>query len=195
MPAEPTPSTKPAGATTPTEAAPTMPVPPVTPILSPSMSANAPMPTEHASGETGERELVMERLRRLGVRVTPQRLFVVEALERGGGHMTAEEIMQWAAQRYPALNLATVYRTLDMLVDVGLVTQTGLGGGATSFELVGDSPHHHLVCEHCGAVMEMDEATLTPLRDRLLATYGFVAHPRHLAIFGLCHQCATLTTA
>jgi len=180
---------------------------PATPGESASATAEAPVPahahpqalsqhvSQHVSGETGERELVMERLRRLGVRVTPQRLFVVEALERGGGHMTAEEIMQWAAQRYPAINLATVYRTLDLLADVGLVAQTDLGGGATYFELVGDSPHHHLVCERCGAVMELDEATLAPLRERLLATYGFVAQPRHLAIFGLCRTCAALTPA
>lgn len=132
----------------------------------------------------------MERLRRLGVRVTPQRLFVLEALEQGGGHMTAEEIMRWAVRRYPAINLATVYRTLDLLIEVGLVAQIHLDAGATSFELVGASPHHHLVCEHCGAVIEMDETMFAALRDQLLATYGFLAQPRHMAIFGLCRVCA-----
>jgi len=132
----------------------------------------------------------VERLRRLGVRVTPQRLFVLEALEQGGGHMTAEEIMRWAVQRYPAINLATVYRTLDLLIDVGLVAQIHLDAGATFFELVGAEPHHHLVCEHCGATIEMDETMFTALRDRLLAAYGFHARPRHMAIFGLCRVCA-----
>ena len=132
----------------------------------------------------------MERLRRLGVRVTPQRLFVLEALEQGGGHMTAEEIMRWAVQRYPAINLATVYRTLDLLIEVGLVAQIHLDAGATSFELVGAAPHHHLVCEHCGAIIEMDETMFAALRDQLLATYGFLAQPRHMAIFGLCRACA-----
>jgi len=132
----------------------------------------------------------VDRLRRLGVRVTPQRLFVLEALEQGGGHMTAEEIIRWAVQRYPAINLATVYRTLDLLIEVGLVAQIHLDAGATSFELVGAAPHHHLVCEHCGAVIEMDEAMFAALRDQLLATYGFLAQPRHMAIFGLCRVCA-----
>lgn len=130
-----------------------------------------------------------ERLRRLGVRVTPQRLFVLEALEQTGGHMTAEEVMQWVSRRYPALNLATVYRALDVLVSVGLVAQTDLGGGAAYYELVGDSPHHHLACERCGHVIEMDESLLAGLLADALRAYGFHARPRHLAIFGLCSEC------
>ncbi|HZC08249.1 MAG TPA: Fur family transcriptional regulator [Ktedonobacterales bacterium] len=142
----------------------------------------APQPASPHEGYT-------ERLRRLGARVTPQRLFVLEALEAVGGHMTAEEIMRWASRRYPALNLATVYRTLDLLVSVGLVAQTELGGGSTSYELVGDSPHHHLACERCGYVIEMDEALLADVCARALDAYGFHAQPRHLAIFGLCRVC------
>ncbi len=130
-----------------------------------------------------------ERLRRLGARVTPQRVFVLEALELNSGHMTAEEIMQWASRRYPALNLATVYRTLDLLTEVGLVAQTDLGGGAASYELVGDSPHHHLACERCGGVIEMDEALLEGLRAEALRVHGFHARPRHLAIYGVCRAC------
>jgi Fe2+ or Zn2+ uptake regulation protein len=151
-----------------------------------AQSAN-PEP-EHQHPPT--RHPYVDRLRRLGVRVTPQRLFVLEALEQGGGHMTAEEIMRWAMQRYPAINLATIYRTLDLLIDVGLVAQIHLDAGATSFELVGAEPHHHLVCEHCGAVIEMDETMFAALGDRLLAAYGFHARPRHMAIFGLCRVCA-----
>ncbi len=143
---------------------------------------------QSATHET-RHESPTERLRRLGVRVTPQRLFVLEALELNSGHMTAEEIMQWASRRYPALNLATVYRTLDLLIQVGLVAQTDLGGGAASYELVGDSPHHHLACERCGAVIEMDEALLEGLRDEALRVHGFHAHPRHLAIYGVCRAC------
>ncbi len=151
--------------------------------------ASAPEPRESPAPPLTLHEGYTERLRRLGVRVTPQRLFVLEAMEQIGGHMTADEIMQWAARRYPALNLATVYRTLDLLVSVGLVAQTDLGAGAVHYELVGDSPHHHLACERCGYVIEMDEALLADLRARALEVYGFHAQPRHLAIFGLCRAC------
>lgn len=135
------------------------------------------------------REEFIERFRRLRLRVTPQRLLVMEALATNGGHMTADEIMRWTAARYPAINLATIYRTLDLLTSVGLVTQTDLGGGASEFEVVGDTLHHHLVCEQCGAVMEIDDAMLVPMRERLLREYGFRASARHIGLFGVCKEC------
>lgn len=157
----------------------------------PAIPDAAPADGERADGAgygAERHEAPTERLRRLGVRVTPQRLFVLEALERASGHMNAEEIMRWASRRYPALNLATVYRTLDLLTSIGLVEQTDLGGVA-AFELAGDAPHHHLACERCGGVIEMDEALLEGLRAEALRVYGFHARPRHLAIFGVCRGC------
>jgi Fur family ferric uptake transcriptional regulator len=135
------------------------------------------------------RDTFSARLRRLRLRVTPQRLLVMEALATGQGHMTADEIMRWAAERSPAINLATIYRTLDLLVSVGLVTQTDLGAGAAQFELIGDSLHHHLVCERCGAIAELDDALIAPMRERLLHQRGFRASSRHMAIFGTCRAC------
>lgn len=137
----------------------------------------------------------VERLRALGVRVTPQRVMVLEALAGRDGHMTAEEIMQRVAKRHPGMNLATVYRTLDMLVSLAIVAQTDLGGGASSFELVGAEPHHHLVCEECNAVAELDDELLAPIREQLLRQYGFQMRSRHIAIFGLCRACRLATSA
>lgn len=136
-------------------------------------------------------EALARRLRTLHVRVTPQRLVVLEALEAHGGHTTAEEVMRWAAPRASGLNLATVYRTLELLVSLGLVAQTDLGGEATAFELVGGAPHHHLVCESCGAVIEMDDALFQSLRADVLRRYGFDARSRHIALFGVCRDCQT----
>ena len=148
------------------------------------MPAHDP-PNHHQPDTTSH----VERLRRVGVRVTPQRLLVLAALAAHGGHMTAEAILRWAAERYPTINLATIYRTLDVLASIGLVARTDLGAGSSYFELVGESPHHHLVCERCGVMIEMDDALLLPLRNRLLEAYGFLADPRHVAIFGLCREC------
>src|SRR5260370_22233762 len=88
------------------------------------------------------REEFIERFRRLGLRVTAQRVLVLEALAAAGGHMTADEIMRWVAERYPAINLATIYRTLDLLTSVGLVAQADLRGGASHFQLVGPTLPH-----------------------------------------------------
>ena len=143
----------------------------------------------NASAEHAEYTACAERLRALGLRVTPPRLFALEALHAGDGHLTAEAVMQRIAARYPSVNLATVYRTLDTLVSAGLVTQTDLGNGVSSFELLGDAPHHHLVCSQCGAAIAVDDALLAPLRERLLRDYGFRAEAHHMAIFGLCSGC------
>ena len=139
--------------------------------------------------ESSDLQALARRLRALRVRVTPQRLLVLEALAAHGGHMTAEEVMRWAAPRSSGLNLATVYRTLELLVSLGLVAQTDLGGEATAFELVGGAPHHHLVCESCGAVMEMDDSLFQSLRSDVLRRYGFDARSRHIALFGVCRDC------
>jgi Fur family transcriptional regulator, ferric uptake regulator len=136
-------------------------------------------------------------LRRLGLRVTPQRVLVMEALAEAGGHLTADEIMRWVGEHSPAVNLATIYRTLDTLVAAGLVTQTDLGGGAAAYELAGEARHHHLVCQRCGGISEMDDAFLAPMRERLLGDLGFRVDTTHLALFGLCRGCraAEETTA
>jgi Fur family ferric uptake transcriptional regulator len=141
------------------------------------------------SHSSSQQEELGRRLRHLGLRVTPQRLLVMQALASDSGHMTADEIMRWTAERYPAINLATIYRTLDLLTSVGLVTQTDLGSGAAHFELVGDTLHHHLICEHCGDMVEVDDALLAPVRERLLRDHGFRASARHIALFGACKQC------
>lgn len=140
---------------------------------------------ETSSGQEGA---PVERLRRLGIRVTPQRLLVLEALAQGG-HQTADAVQQWVALRYPGMNLATVYRTLDVLTAAGVVAQSDLGGGAATYELVGDSPHHHLICARCGAMTEIGDEAVAELRARLLAANGFQMRSRHLAIFGVCQPC------
>jgi Fur family ferric uptake transcriptional regulator len=146
------------------------------------------MPSD-LTGGPAEAQTLAGRLRALHVRVTPQRLLVLQALAARGGHMTAEEVMRWAAPHAQGLNLATVYRTLELLVSLGLVAQTDLGGEATSFELVGAEPHHHLVCVRCGVMIEMDDDLFQALRAAVLERYDFDARSRHVALFGVCGDC------
>jgi len=145
--------------------------------------------------DPSDSQALARRLRALHVRVTSQRLLVLEALAAHRGHMTAEEVMRWAAPRFSGLNLATVYRTLELLVSLGLVAQTDLGGEATAFELVGGAPHHHLVCESCGAVIEMDDSLFQSLRSDVQRRYGFDARSRHIALFGVCRDCRSAAAA
>ena len=86
-----------------------------------------------------------------GFRVTPQRQLILDAVCQGAGHTTLPEIYARVQQMAPAINLATVYRTLDFLNEMGLVVSGDMGDGRMVYEIAGQEPHHHLVCRRCGA--------------------------------------------
>src|SRR3954470_21936272 len=83
-------------------------------------------------------------LRARGYRLTPRRLMVVEVLAANGGHLTVEEILAAVRACHPQINKTTVYRTLEMLRELGIVVMTDLGGGKLEYELI-SHPHHHLI--------------------------------------------------
>lgn len=130
-----------------------------------------------------------DALRKAGQRLTPQRMMVLSVLSEQGGHMSAEEILALVRQEYPYLNLSTVYRTLDLFMELGMVAQTDLGEGVRQFELVGSHPHHHLICRRCGGAIEVSDDLLGPLRRTLQEQFGFAACMEHFAIFGICRAC------
>jgi len=129
------------------------------------------------------------QLAKQGYRLTPQRLMILEQVEAAEGHVSAEEIFQRIRERYPNLNISTVYRTLELLKELGLVTETDFGEGRVRYHPAGKGHHHHLVCQECGALIDLDESALASIKDVLLQEYEFVADLRHLAIFGRCVNC------
>lgn len=133
---------------------------------------------------------VQARLREQGERLTPQRLLILDLLYAHGDHVTADELFEAAQRRYPYLNMSTVYRTLEFLRDRGLVAETDLGDGRRHFALLSDDRHHHLICLACNSVQEIEDAYFAELREALRARHGFEARIDHLAIFGLCRECA-----
>ena len=132
---------------------------------------------------------IVRRLSEKGCRLTPQRLMIVSAIENSDAHISAEEIYAQVIAKYPQVNISTVYRTLELLKRLGLVTETDLGEGRVRYHPAGKGHHHHLVCQECGAIIDLDETVLVPLKDVLLREYGFSADLRHLAIFGRCVKC------
>src|SRR5918997_7048357 len=134
-----------------------------------------------------------DRLRRVGQRVTPQRLVILAAL-RPGEHLDADEVFARVEPLLPGVNRSTVYRTLELFRDLGLVSMTDLGSGARQFELI-DDLHHHLICHRCVAILELDDALVDPLRDSIRTRYGFAPAIDHLAIFGFCAACDRATNS
>jgi len=132
---------------------------------------------------------IISRLSELGYRLTPQRVMILSAIENSDDHISAEEIYAQISAKYPRVNISTVYRTLELLKQLGLVTETNLGGGRVRYHSAEKGHHHHLVCQECGAIIDLDESVLFSLRDTLLREYKFIADLRHLAIFGRCVNC------
>jgi len=132
---------------------------------------------------------IVKKLTEQGYRLTPQRIMIISAIESSDGHISAEEIYAQVIAKYPQVNISTVYRTLELLKQLGLVTKTDFGEGRVRYHPVGKGHHHHLVCQDCGAIIDLDETVLAPLKDVLLREYGFSADLRHLAIFGRCVKC------
>ena len=142
-----------------------------------------------SNGSSDDLDALYRALRQAGQRLTPGRSMVLAVLASQNGHLTAEEILDAIRPEYPHVNLSTIYRTLDRLCQLGLVTETDLGGGARRFELAGQSPHHHLICRVCGVTIEIDDGAFEPVREHVRERYGFEAAMSHVAIFGTCHQC------
>ena len=132
---------------------------------------------------------IIDRLNELGYRLTPQRVMVLSAIENSDSHISAEEIYAQIKAKYPQVNISTVYRTLDLLKRLSLVTETDLGEGRVRYHPEDKGKHHHLVCQECGAIIGLDESVLSSLKDTLLREYDFVADLRHSAILGRCIKC------
>lgn len=129
-----------------------------------------------------------ERLRGSGFRITPQRQLVLEAVERLG-HGTPEEILAEVQQTAAGVNLSTVYRTLEVLEDVGLVTHAHIGHGAPTYHSVEDHVHFHIVCDVCARVESVSSELAQSLVAALDREFGFETDVAHVAIQGTCRDC------
>jgi Fur family ferric uptake transcriptional regulator len=116
-------------------------------------------------------------------------MMILEAVEAADDHISADEIYTRVCDRYPHLNISTVYRTLELLKELGLVTETDMGDGRVRYHSIIKGHHHHLVCHNCDCIIDLDETVLLPLKEALSREYGFNADLKHLAIFGQCSKC------
>jgi Fur family ferric uptake transcriptional regulator len=130
-----------------------------------------------------------ESLQKEGYRLTPQRMMIVDIIDGSASHISAEEIHQKIRERYPFVNISTIYRTLNLLKKLRLISETDLGDGYVRYEVLERGRHHHLVCRQCGDSFAFEDELLKPLQLRLLEDYGFAADVDHFAIFGLCQRC------
>lgn len=128
-------------------------------------------------------------LRERGLRVTPQRQHVLAAVNELG-HATAEQVCGHVQRSSPSFSLSTVYRTLELLEDIGLVSHAHLDHAAPTYHSADDHSHVHVVCRSCGSVQQVDATHGKALAAALHADIGFVTDVAHLAVHGTCASCA-----
>ncbi|WP_431783086.1 Fur family transcriptional regulator [Streptomyces chumphonensis] len=129
-------------------------------------------------------------LRKRGYRLTPQRQLVLEAVD-ALEHATPDDILAEVRRTAHGVNISTVYRTLELLEELGLVSHAHLGHGAPTYHLADRHHHMHLVCRDCTTVIEVDVAMAAGFTDELRRRFGFDTDMKHFAIFGRCEQCGT----
>ena len=130
-----------------------------------------------------------ETLKEKGYRITPQRTMILDVLHRAEKHITPEEIHKQVCAVYPEVNKSTIYRTLELLKNLGLVDETDLGGDKLYYHHSEKGHHHHLICQKCGRTFEVDEEIFDPVKETLIRDYNFVPDLRHVGVFGHCLTC------
>ena len=141
-------------------------------------------------------ELLKVKLREKGLKVTQQRLLVLQTLAgHSGRHMTAEDIYELIRADYPEIGLATVYRTLPLLLEMQLVDRINLDDGCVRYEIghlfEGDTKHnhHHLICRTCGSVFPFEDDFLDELEKHIEEDAGFHVLDHELKFYGQCKEC------
>ena len=131
---------------------------------------------------------ILDMLRGHGGRITTPRRAIISALLKSGGHITADELTSQIQADYPDVHLSTIYRCLETLEQLAVIDHIHLGHGRAIYHLA-DEAHQHLMCEVCGAVIEVPDSLFASLGERLQAEYGFAIRPRHFALLGRCADC------
>lgn len=138
-------------------------------------------------------EKFMDFMQEKGLQATRQRLFVAEQLHAMQGHPTVEELCAALRENDPGIGLATVYRTLKLLIEAGLVAEVYFGDGACRLEVARPKKSHdHLVCRRCGSVVETSSAKVAALQEKIAKQHGFTLDVRSRCLYGICASCSSI---
>ncbi len=127
--------------------------------------------------------------------MTPQRELMLSLLGGSDKHLSADKLLMGVRKVYPRVNKSVVYRNLELLTELGLVSCVDFGNGRVEYEVHRHPHHHHLVCRNCRHTIMINSDTFAELQKQLSDHYHFIADMDHLALFGLCHACQTKAQA
>jgi Fur family transcriptional regulator, ferric uptake regulator len=138
---------------------------------------------------SGEQTQATDLLEGAGVRPTRQRIIVLAELMEERDDATAQELHERLRGRGERLGLATVYRTLGLLAEGGVIDSLAHRPGELCYRWCGEGHHHHLVCSSCHQVVELDDCELEPWLDRVSQAHDFVTTAHRLEVSGICGDC------
>ena len=137
--------------------------------------------------------VLKEELKKKGYKLTPQRRAIVDTIvDNEGKHLTAEEIYDEVKKNCPEIGLATVYRTILLLEEIGVVSKLHLNDGCSRYELVHSDEthrHHHLICNICNDVIEVQDDLLEDIEESIEKEYKFKILDHALKFYGICKKC------
>lgn len=135
------------------------------------------------------RSRLRDHVLRNKLKSSTRRELILETLATAGRHVTAEELLRDVRVRDPRIGAATVYRTLRVLQDSGIVAERHFEGGASRFELLGDDHHDHLICTVCGTIVEFEDDLIEQEQKRVAVAYGYELLMHRHELYGICPKC------
>jgi len=134
------------------------------------------------------KEKVVEKLRSKGLKITPQRLAIIEALEGNRNHPSAEDVYKELSRRYPTISYATIYKTLETLCELGELMEVNIEPHKKRYDPFTE-PHHHFRCVNCGKIEDipLEEVPMPPVPDEVQEKYGIVG--MCVYFYGFCPAC------
>src|SRR5258708_34991867 len=129
-----------------------------------------------------------ETLRKRGYRLTPQRYMILSVIQEADGHLRIDQTAERVQRRNPYVSLSTIYRTLELLKELGLVRENHLPGEQPHYEVVEGNAHHHLVCRNCRTIIHLDDALLGNLHEKLQEQYHYYNLTLDLVAAGYCDE-------
>jgi len=148
--------------------------------------------TETVSGHCDPQvrlDTMVNKLKELNFRITPQRLAVLKILAKSEGHPSVEDIFKQVKPNFPTTSLATIYKTVNLLKEIGEVVQLDFSEESNRYDGNKPYPHPHLICIRCKAVVDPDVATISDLSKKLAKKTGYEIVNCRLDFFGICPRC------
>jgi len=138
---------------------------------------------------TSRLDYMIERLKEKGFRITPQRIAIVETLASSCEHPGVEQIYREVTKKFPTISLATVYKTITLLKELGEVMEMGFGDESNRYDGKNPHPHPHIMCVKCKSIIDPDLSSLNEMSKELSEETGYNIVSHRLDFFGICPNC------